>query len=84
MTDGMKRKTVSANRGSPRSRIVVIGSSTGGPQALQTVITGLSEHFPCPVVVVQHIAGGVYKRSGKSSAQRGARERTRGAGRRAA
>ena len=58
MTDGMKRKTVSANRGSPRSRIVVIGSSTGGPQALQTVITGLYEHFPCPVVIVQHMPAG--------------------------
>jgi len=25
---------------------------------LQTVITGLSEHFPCPVVVVQHMPAG--------------------------
>ena len=39
-------------------RLVVIGSSTGGPQALQTVITGLPEHFPCPVVVVQHMPAG--------------------------
>lgn len=53
------------NRGSdPRGlqhagrRLVVIGSSTGGPQALQTVITGLPEHFPCPVVVVQHMPAG--------------------------
>ena len=47
-------------RGAPRShkRLVVIGSSTGGPQALQTVITGLPEHFPCPVVVVQHMPAG--------------------------
>ena len=38
-------------RGAPQNRrIVAIGSSTGGPQALQTVITGLPEHFPCPVV----------------------------------
>ena len=58
MTDGVKRKTVAGSRGSPRSRIVVVGSSTGGPQALQTVITGLSEHFPCPVVVVQHMPAG--------------------------
>ncbi|WP_407695397.1 CheB methylesterase domain-containing protein [Selenomonas massiliensis] len=39
-------------------RLVVIGSSTGGPQALQTVITGLSECFPCPVIVVQHMPAG--------------------------
>ena len=58
MTDGVKRKTVAGSRGSPRSRIVVVGSSTGGPQALQTVITGLSEHFPCPVLVVQHMPAG--------------------------
>lgn len=58
MSDGVKRKTVAGSRGSPRSRLVVIGSSTGGPQALQTVITGLSEHFPCPVVVVQHMPAG--------------------------
>ena len=58
MTDGVKHKTVTGSRGSPRSKLVVIGSSTGGPQALQTVITGLSEHFPCPVVVVQHMPAG--------------------------
>ena len=47
-------------RGAPRShkRLVVIGSSTGGPQALQTVLTGFTEHFPCPVVVVQHMPAG--------------------------
>ena len=41
-----------------RMRLVVIGSSTGGPQALQTVITGLPENFPCPVVIVQHMPAG--------------------------
>jgi len=50
------------NRGAPemraRSRLVVIGSSTGGPQALQTVIMGLAKDFPCPVVVVQHMPAG--------------------------
>ena len=47
-------------RGAPRShkRLVVIGSSTGGPQALQTVLTGFTEHFLCPVVVVQHMPAG--------------------------
>ena len=58
MTDSVKSRPAAGGRGAPRTRIVVIGSSTGGPQALQTVITGLSEHFPCPVVVVQHMPAG--------------------------
>ena len=56
------RSRQSGNRGAPdartRSRLVVIGSSTGGPQALQTVIMGLSKDFPCPIVVVQHMPAG--------------------------
>jgi two-component system, chemotaxis family, protein-glutamate methylesterase/glutaminase len=36
-------------------RIVVIGSSTGGPQALQTVFAGLPKQLPVPVVVAQHM-----------------------------
>lgn len=39
-------------------RIVVIGASTGGPQALQTILTMLPAHFPVPVICVQHIADG--------------------------
>ena len=58
MTDSVKSRPAAGGRGAPRTRIVVIGSSTGGPQALQTVITGLPAHFPCPVVVVQHMPAG--------------------------
>ncbi|MCL3860891.1 chemotaxis response regulator protein-glutamate methylesterase [Actinotalea sp. K2] len=36
-------------------RAVVIGSSTGGPEALSRVLTGLSAPLPVPVVVVQHM-----------------------------
>lgn len=35
--------------------VVAIGSSTGGPQALATVLTGLGTAFQVPVVVVQHV-----------------------------
>jgi len=35
--------------------IVAIGSSTGGPQALESVLTALAGSFPLPVVVTQHI-----------------------------
>ena len=34
--------------------IVVIGTSTGGLKALQTLLSGLSPEFPVPIVIVQH------------------------------
>lgn len=37
------------------AKIVVIGSSTGGPQALQEVIRQLPANLPVPVVVAQHM-----------------------------
>ena len=38
--------------------IVAIGSSTGGPQALQAILTHLPATFQPPIVIVQHIAAG--------------------------
>ncbi len=38
-----------------RYELVAIGTSTGGPVALKTVLSGLSENFPLAVVVVQHM-----------------------------
>jgi two-component system chemotaxis response regulator CheB len=38
-------------------RIVAIGASTGGPQALREVLSHLPRDFPVPVVCVQHIGG---------------------------
>lgn len=38
-----------------RVDLVVIGSSTGGPDALATVLSGLPANFPVPVLVTQHI-----------------------------
>ncbi len=35
--------------------IVAIGTSTGGPVALKTVLAGLAADFPLPIVVVQHM-----------------------------
>ncbi len=37
------------------AKIVVIGSSTGGPQALQQVIKQLPPNLPVPVVIAQHM-----------------------------
>ncbi len=39
-------------------RVVVIGASTGGPQALQTILTKLPADFKAPVVCIQHISEG--------------------------
>ncbi|AEG15384.1 response regulator receiver modulated CheB methylesterase [Desulfofundulus kuznetsovii DSM 6115] len=43
---------------SPRIDLVVIGSSTGGPAALQVIIPALPEDFPAAVVLVQHLPVG--------------------------
>lgn len=39
-------------------KIVAIGASTGGPQALQTILSGLPPDFPLPIVCIQHISIG--------------------------
>ncbi len=40
------------------ARIVAIGASTGGPQALRMILSGLPAGFSVPVLCVQHIAHG--------------------------
>lgn len=39
-------------------RIAVIGTSTGGPRALQEIIPQLPERLPIPVLIVQHMPAG--------------------------
>ncbi len=39
----------------PRIEIVVIGTSTGGPNALAEVLPRIPHDFPVPIVVVQHM-----------------------------
>lgn len=38
-------------------KLVAIGTSTGGPVALQQVLTSLPANFPAPIVLIQHMPG---------------------------
>lgn len=42
-------------------RLIAIGTSTGGPRALQEVVTRLPKDLPCGVVIVQHMPPGFTK-----------------------
>lgn len=41
-----------------QTEVVVIGTSTGGPPALQTVMESFKSDFHCPILVVQHMPVG--------------------------
>lgn len=51
-------KSVAAPAEGTQPQIVAIAASTGGPAALQTVLSGLGPNFPLPVLVAQHITPG--------------------------
>ena len=38
--------------------LVVMGASTGGPAALNTILSALPPTFPAPILIVQHITAG--------------------------
>lgn len=40
------------------TEIVAIGTSTGGPPALQVILTKIPANYPCPILVVQHMSAG--------------------------
>lgn len=42
-------------------KLVTIGVSTGGPPVLKSILTGLKNGFPAPLLIVQHIARGFLK-----------------------
>jgi two-component system chemotaxis response regulator CheB len=49
------RKTASSKARKGNYKLIAIGTSTGGPVALQAVLTSLPENFPLPIVIVQHM-----------------------------
>jgi two-component system chemotaxis response regulator CheB len=44
-----------------RIQVIAIGASTGGPMALQLILSRLPADLPVPVLIVQHIAAGFVK-----------------------
>jgi two-component system, chemotaxis family, protein-glutamate methylesterase/glutaminase len=46
------------SRGQEKKKIVCIGTSTGGPRALQEVLTQLPETIAAPILIVQHMPKG--------------------------
>ncbi|NGQ94027.1 chemotaxis response regulator protein-glutamate methylesterase [Brevibacillus sp. SYP-B805] len=47
--------------GGKEQKLVAVGTSTGGPKALQTVLTALPAGFDAPIVIVQHMPPGFTK-----------------------
>ena len=52
----VERKTVPRRTGKSY-QLLAIGTSTGGPVALQKVLTALPASFPHPIVLIQHMPG---------------------------
>lgn len=60
MRANQRIKTV-CDRKHQRKKIVCIGTSTGGPRALQQVLTKLPENIAAPIMIVQHMPKGFTK-----------------------
>ncbi|MEI6206679.1 MAG: chemotaxis-specific protein-glutamate methyltransferase CheB [Desulfuromonadales bacterium] len=49
---------IAAVTGFPKIGVIAIAASTGGPQAIHTILSHLPASFPFPIVITQHIAEG--------------------------
>lgn len=56
---GIIKPMIVSNNGN--EKLIAIGTSTGGPRALQQIITQLPRNLPCGVVIVQHMPAGFTK-----------------------
>ncbi|WP_440903906.1 protein-glutamate methylesterase/protein-glutamine glutaminase [Catenovulum sp. SX2] len=50
-----KRRAVSPTKNAGSYKMLAIGTSTGGPVALQTILTKLPKNFPTPILLIQHM-----------------------------
>jgi two-component system chemotaxis response regulator CheB len=53
----LRKEPVSRSRSASAGdiKLVAIGTSTGGPVALQKILTALPQNFPHPIVLIQHM-----------------------------
>ncbi|KTF16192.1 protein-glutamate methylesterase/protein-glutamine glutaminase [Pseudoalteromonas sp. H105] len=54
-TQATSNSRVEARASGKKYQIVAIGTSTGGPVALQTILTKLPANFPHPILLIQHM-----------------------------
>jgi two-component system, chemotaxis family, protein-glutamate methylesterase/glutaminase len=52
------RATIRGNERLQFVQVIGIVASTGGPSVLETILRPLSENFPLPILIVQHITNG--------------------------
>ena len=57
----VKKESFSSNKSDVIEQIIAIGTSTGGPRALQEVVPFISKDINAPVVIVQHMPPGFTK-----------------------
>ena len=57
----MREAKVRVSSGLSKDKLVVLGTSTGGPKALQYVVPKLPADMPCGMVIVQHMPAGFTK-----------------------
>ena len=57
-TESMAGSSATVEPPRPNGRVIAIAASTGGPQALQQILSRLPVDFPAPIVISQHIAEG--------------------------
>lgn len=49
---------VALQKTTAKGAVIAIAASTGGPQAIHTILSQLPDNFPIPIVITQHIAEG--------------------------
>jgi len=56
--DSLRKRAEESMCRTRKIKVVAIGASTGGPPVIRTILSSLTEDFPAPILLVQHIAPG--------------------------